>query len=535
MPCNMRINCECETALSTYSSESSDYQSSCDVRVTCCEVETMNFSSEEPDRIVFLRTQRRAPPPFMNVPTNPECTTFSSSPTSQEDADQCADAAVQSCITETPTESACDQCKSIQNLNQTTFGINSQGFRNQGSQEHLASDACCDPSVPAVCCCSTEPNDPDDAGSEPPVNPPGGPPGGGGPNGPTKPPGGGGPQTYCNKPQTAKVTCDDGREFTYTTPAGKFCAISQGQADIRAMVYAEDQLKATVNCNVPIVTGPCENVCLETPVDFYLPTSMASDTDPFFEIVAGSPPPGVTMDGFGHVTGTPTATGKYYWDVKVSNLLEEQSYVRGCMDVLGITDDALPDGTEGVAYSYQMNADGGNAPYHFSASGLPANLVIAESTGIISGNASATGTFNPVFTVRDNSGRECSTSIPITIKDVVTVTVKARFAGNDVIWGKITFNGSTSATIATPGGSGYGAFYPDFPMDIVAGASYSVHFDLFHNPSYPAATLFGLNVQCSVPGGYQAIINGVAASFTDQPLAIPLPYTRDISVVINKL
>lgn len=61
------------------------------------------------------------------------------------------------------------------------------------------------------------------------------------------------------------------------------------------------------------------------------------------------------------------------------------------------------------------SAEGGTAPYAWSATGLPAGLAIASSTGTITGTPTTAGTSNVTVTATDNAGKTGSTSFSWTI------------------------------------------------------------------------------------------------------------------------
>ncbi len=61
-----------------------------------------------------------------------------------------------------------------------------------------------------------------------------------------------------------------------------------------------------------------------------------------------------------------------------------------------------PSAQVGSAYSYAMPAPtGGQTPYAWSATGLPAGLSIDPAGGVISGTPTAAGTFSVAVTVKD--------------------------------------------------------------------------------------------------------------------------------------
>nr|WP_308801384.1 putative Ig domain-containing protein [Streptomyces polyasparticus] len=63
------------------------------------------------------------------------------------------------------------------------------------------------------------------------------------------------------------------------------------------------------------------------------------------------------------------------------------------------------------------SAEGGTAPYTWSAGGLPAGLAIDRSTGTISGAASAEGVSKVTVTATDSAGKSGSTSFTWTVGD----------------------------------------------------------------------------------------------------------------------
>jgi uncharacterized protein YhjY with autotransporter beta-barrel domain len=65
---------------------------------------------------------------------------------------------------------------------------------------------------------------------------------------------------------------------------------------------------------------------------------------------------------------------------------------------------ALPAALVGGSYSQSMNVSGGTAPYHFTATGLPAGLNIDPSKGTISGTPSATSSASVSVVVTDTFG-----------------------------------------------------------------------------------------------------------------------------------
>ncbi|MGW3044235.1 M4 family metallopeptidase, partial [Kitasatospora sp. NPDC001159] len=64
----------------------------------------------------------------------------------------------------------------------------------------------------------------------------------------------------------------------------------------------------------------------------------------------------------------------------------------------------------GGSVNLQINASGGTAPLSYSATGLPAGLVINANTGVITGTATTAGNSNVTVTVKDSAGKTGTTS-----------------------------------------------------------------------------------------------------------------------------
>ncbi|XLA05876.1 putative Ig domain-containing protein [Xanthomonas campestris pv. raphani] len=148
---------------------------------------------------------------------------------------------------------------------------------------------------------------------------------------------------------------------------------------------------------------------------------------------------------------------------------------------------SLPAATAGSAYSQNLSASGGTAPYSFAvtAGALPAGLTLSAA-GVLSGSPTATGSFNFTATATDSGGSPTSGNRAYTLTVAgATVTLPATslpagtagqaYSGalNPATGGippytyavtagalpaGITLNGSSGALIGTPGSVGSFAF-----------------------------------------------------------------------------
>lgn len=376
------------------------------VNCPCGDNPLTNYSSEDPDRPIFLAHNFGfSQPPPMNVPPGNECATYTSSTNSQSDADECAAAAQEECETGTVIDSPCSVC------GQTGSQGSSFGFASTGSS--TPDDPCCDPDAgfPAECCCSENPGNPNEPPTPPP--PPGDPDNPGQPQQPPYP-----PRTFCNNPQSCTVTCPDGSTFTATVESGRFCAISQTMANQMAHDAACRQAEEMKDCEGGGGTGcNCITLCLDSPADFQVGTAPEEGEEKIFELVNGDLPNGLTMDATGKITGTPGVPGSADVDVKITNGEGKSVILHTCISVLGITTDTLPDGEVENAYGpVQLTAAGGNPPYTFALeTALPAGLSFDPETGILSGTPQSGGSFEPLFRVIDSCQANCPVQLELTI------------------------------------------------------------------------------------------------------------------------
>ncbi|NJD10606.1 MAG: hypothetical protein FIB01_09295, partial [Gemmatimonadetes bacterium] len=152
-------------------------------------------------------------------------------------------------------------------------------------------------------------------------------------------------------------------------------------------------------------------------------------------------PAGLTLSGFGLISGTPTAVGgPTTFTVRAisgSKSASKQLSINIVYPPVQVTTSALADGVVGAAYSQTLTASGGNGTYTWvlaAGSGpLPVGLSLS-SAGVISGTPTAAGTSS--FTVEASSaGLTASRALSITVVlvlpkvQVTTTTLPGATAG----------------------------------------------------------------------------------------------------------
>jgi len=149
----------------------------------------------------------------------------------------------------------------------------------------------------------------------------------------------------------------------------------------------------------------------------------------------------------GAITGTPTATGTTSFTVKVTDSTQpthETAAANLSITInaaLTITTTSVPNGSVGAQYNATVNAAGGLQPYSWSiiSGSLPPGLNLNNNNTLtISGQPTATGTYNFTLQVTDNENTPASAS------NSYTIVIGTQPPGYTVS-GTITYGGSKTA------------------------------------------------------------------------------------------
>jgi hypothetical protein len=155
---------------------------------------------------------------------------------------------------------------------------------------------------------------------------------------------------------------------------------------------------------------------------YYVQVIAASGgTSPYtYALTSGSLPAGLSLSTTGSIHGVPTTPQAVTFDVTATDSKAcsgTKSYLMAICGSIMISPGSLPSGTVGDAYSEQISADGGNAPYAYSvmSGSLPAGLSLDPTTGHIGGTPTVAVTADFVVRVEDAYGCLATRSYSIMI------------------------------------------------------------------------------------------------------------------------
>lgn len=135
---------------------------------------------------------------------------------------------------------------------------------------------------------------------------------------------------------------------------------------------------------------------------------------------------GMTIDAAsGVLSGTPSTAGSFSIPIQVTDSLGKtfsRGYAFFVATPLSVLTTALPNAAPGSTYSQTLAAGGGQAPYTWSATGLPMGLRIDSATGVISGTPVSNGTAPINVSVTDYGQRNAARSVLLTVGPGVVIT-----------------------------------------------------------------------------------------------------------------
>lgn len=258
--------------------------------------------------------------------------------------------------------------------------------------------------------------------------------------------------TSLNFPNTVSFSAAGERTF-YATAIKPSCTSQSAQAPLYVTVLGVSY------SNPPNGT---QGVSYSNPVGF---TGVSGSSYTFTATTPSQLPPGLTLATNGTVSGTPTVSGSYNFNVAIQDTVLKipvgtHQYTLVVATNLAATPGPLPFGIVGVDYKNGTSTisipapTGGSTPYSYvpqNAGALPPGLTL-NPDGTITGTPTASGTYTFTVTITDNNSN--SVSGPYTIKVYPALAATPGPLPYGVV-GVAYKKGSATATIpSATGGSG---------------------------------------------------------------------------------
>ncbi|MGB9031388.1 MAG: putative Ig domain-containing protein, partial [Acidobacteriaceae bacterium] len=222
----------------------------------------------------------------------------------------------------------------------------------------------------------------------------------------------------------------------------------------------------TLAVSAPTITiSPTTLPAAAIAVAYNQSVSATGGTGPYtYSVTTGALPAGLALSTAGAITGTPTAGGSFSFTVTAKDSGSFTGTQNYTLTVNAPTITLTPPAgslsvTTNSAFSQTFTASGGTAPYTYTEAGaLPAGLTFVN--GVLSGTATASGTFPITVTAKDSStgtGPYSSAAIAYTL-NVGTTSISITWANPAAITYGTSLSGVLNATVTSNGNPVPGTF-----------------------------------------------------------------------------
>jgi large repetitive protein len=200
-------------------------------------------------------------------------------------------------------------------------------------------------------------------------------------------------------------------------PSASWCAPVTAQREFTIQVV--QGLNIQQNALAPKVAA------VSAPYSFQL---TATGGSPSWSVVSGALPPGMSLSPSGLVSGTPTGTGDFTFQIRATDggRSDTETFTLSIVEPLRVTN-ATPAGAEvGAAFSLRPNVAGGRPGYTWAVQGtLPAGLTLDPATGAITGKPTGLGAFPFKLVVTDSIGLTQTVDVNLAVAAHLAIAKRA--------------------------------------------------------------------------------------------------------------
>lgn len=170
-----------------------------------------------------------------------------------------------------------------------------------------------------------------------------------------------------------------------------------------------------------------------------------------WELAGGTLPDGLTLSKEGLISGTPTAVGSSTFSVKATGVAKDFTGTRVDTKQLTLKVVALAarsaraQAEVGIPFRSTLVGSGGQAPYTWTATGLPAGLAVAPD-GTISGTPTRAGSYSFAAGITDASGAAATVQVKLAVRARLVITsrsLRTAAKGHDYV-AKIGYRGGVT-------------------------------------------------------------------------------------------